>query len=67
MLRGLMMDRPLLVSGVIDYAADVFPDVEMISPTEAWSAWPALHERPAGAPTAAVSGSRPGAPGRSSC
>ena len=33
MLRGLMMDRPLLVSSVIDYAADVFPDVEMVSQT----------------------------------
>ena len=27
MLRGMMMDRPLLVSSVIDYAADVYPDV----------------------------------------
>src|SRR5262249_29894918 len=33
MLRGLMMDRPLLVSSVIDYAADVFPDVEVVSQT----------------------------------
>ena len=27
MLRGMMMDRPLLVSSVIDYAAEIFPDV----------------------------------------
>jgi 3-(methylthio)propionyl---CoA ligase len=33
MLRGLMMDRPLLVSGVIDYAAEVFPNVEIVSQT----------------------------------
>jgi acyl-CoA synthetase (AMP-forming)/AMP-acid ligase II len=33
MLRGLMMDRPLLVSSVIDYAAEVFPDVEVVSQT----------------------------------
>ncbi len=33
MLRGLMMDRPLLVSSVIDYAADVYPDVEIVSNT----------------------------------
>ena len=33
MLRGLMMDRPLLVSSVIDYAAEVFPDVEIVSQT----------------------------------
>jgi 3-(methylthio)propionyl---CoA ligase len=32
-LRGLMMDRPLLVSSVIDYAADVFPNVEVVSQT----------------------------------
>ena len=31
MLRGMMMDRPLLVSSVIDYAADVYPDVEIVS------------------------------------
>ncbi len=33
MLRGLMMDRPLLVSNVIDYAAEVFPNVEIVSQT----------------------------------
>jgi 3-(methylthio)propionyl---CoA ligase len=33
MLRGLMMDRPLLVSSVIDYAAEVFPNVEIVSQT----------------------------------
>jgi 3-(methylthio)propionyl---CoA ligase len=33
MLRGMMMDRPLLVSTVIDYAAEIFPDVEVVSQT----------------------------------
>jgi fatty-acyl-CoA synthase len=33
MLRGLMMDRPLLVSSAIDYAAEVYPDVEIVSQT----------------------------------
>ena len=33
MLRGMMMDRPLLVSSVIDYAAEIFPDVEVVSQT----------------------------------
>ncbi len=33
MLRGLMMDRPLLVSSVIDYAAEIYPDVEIVSQT----------------------------------
>jgi fatty-acyl-CoA synthase len=33
MLRGMMMDRPLLVSSVIDYAADIYPDVEIVSNT----------------------------------
>jgi acyl-CoA synthetase (AMP-forming)/AMP-acid ligase II len=33
MLHGLMMDRPLLVSSVIDYAAEVFPNVEIVSQT----------------------------------
>src|SRR5262249_15668434 len=33
MLRGIMMDRPLLVSSVIDYAAEIFPDVEVVSQT----------------------------------
>lgn len=33
MLRGMMMDQPMLVSGVIDYAAEVFPQVEVVSNT----------------------------------
>jgi len=33
MLRGLMMDRPLLVSSVIDYAAEIYPEVEIVSQT----------------------------------
>ena len=33
MLHGLMMDRPLLVSSVIDYGAEVYPDVEIVSQT----------------------------------
>jgi fatty-acyl-CoA synthase len=33
MLRGLMMDRPLLVSAAIDYAAEIYPDVEIVSQT----------------------------------
>jgi acyl-CoA synthetase (AMP-forming)/AMP-acid ligase II len=33
MLRGMMMDRPLLVSSVIDYAAEIYPDVEVVSQT----------------------------------
>jgi acyl-CoA synthetase (AMP-forming)/AMP-acid ligase II len=33
MLRGMMMDRPLLISSIIDYAADIFPDVEVASQT----------------------------------
>lgn len=33
MLRGLMMDRPLLVSSAIDYAAEVYPEVEIVSQT----------------------------------
>ena len=33
MLRGMMMDRPLLVSSVIDYAAEVYPDVRIVSQT----------------------------------
>ncbi|MGH6814496.1 MAG: long-chain fatty acid--CoA ligase [Hyphomicrobiaceae bacterium] len=31
MLRGLMMDRPLLVSGAIEYAAELYPDVQLVS------------------------------------
>ena len=33
MLRGLMMDRPLLVSSVIDYGAEIYPEVEIVSQT----------------------------------
>src|SRR5437667_10450304 len=33
MLRGMMMDRPLLVSSVIDFAADIYPDVQVVSQT----------------------------------
>ncbi|HEX5959603.1 MAG TPA: long-chain-fatty-acid--CoA ligase [Hyphomicrobiaceae bacterium] len=33
MLHGLMMDRPLLVSSAIDYAAEVYPNVEIVSQT----------------------------------
>ncbi len=33
MLAGLMMDRPLLLSGVIEHAAEVFADVEIVSQT----------------------------------
>lgn len=31
MLKGMMMDRPLLVSGIIDYAADVYASTEIVS------------------------------------
>jgi acyl-CoA synthetase (AMP-forming)/AMP-acid ligase II len=30
-MRGLMMDRPLLVSSILDYAADRYGEVEMVS------------------------------------
>src|SRR5262249_10131160 len=33
MLQGMMMDRPLLVSSIIDYAAEVYPDVQVVSQT----------------------------------
>src|SRR5215468_5526077 len=33
MLRGMMMDRPLLVSSVIDFAAEVYPNVPIVSQT----------------------------------
>src|SRR5215469_6225493 len=33
MLRGMMMDRPLLVSSVIDFAAETYPNVEIVSQT----------------------------------
>jgi fatty-acyl-CoA synthase len=33
MLQGMMMDRPLLVSSMIDYASDVHPQVEVVSAT----------------------------------
>ena len=32
-MRGLMMDRPLLVSSILDYAADRYGEVEMVSCT----------------------------------
>ena len=31
MLNGLMMERPLLISDIIRYAADVHPDGEVVS------------------------------------
>jgi len=31
MLRGLIMNRPLLISSVIDFAAEVYRDVEVVS------------------------------------
>jgi fatty-acyl-CoA synthase len=33
MLAGMMMDRPLLLSGVIEHGAEVFPEVEIVSQT----------------------------------
>jgi len=33
MLEGMMMDRPLLVSSIIDYAAEVHPNTEIVSAT----------------------------------
>jgi acyl-CoA synthetase (AMP-forming)/AMP-acid ligase II len=33
MMRGLMMDRPLLVSSILDHAADRYGDAEMVSRT----------------------------------
>ena len=33
MLRGLMMDRPLLISSIIDYAAEIHPKAEIVSVT----------------------------------
>ena len=33
MLPGQMMDRPLLVSAIIDYAAETSPDIEIVSAT----------------------------------
>jgi fatty-acyl-CoA synthase len=33
MLHGMMMDRPLLVSSVIDFAAEIYPDVQVVSQT----------------------------------
>ncbi len=32
-MRGLMMDRPLMISHIIDYAAETFPDQEIVSRT----------------------------------
>ena len=34
MLEGMMMNRPLLVSNIIDYAADVHPATDIVSVTE---------------------------------
>jgi acyl-CoA synthetase (AMP-forming)/AMP-acid ligase II len=31
MLKGMMMDRPLLISSIIDYAAEIHPKVEIVS------------------------------------
>ncbi len=31
MLEGMMMDRPLSIPAIIDYAADTYPDVEVVS------------------------------------
>lgn len=33
MLQGMMMDRPLSIPSIIDYAADSYPDVEVVSAT----------------------------------
>ncbi|MFN3645448.1 MAG: long-chain-fatty-acid--CoA ligase [Gemmobacter sp.] len=33
MLKGMMMDRPLSIPAVIDYAADVYPDQRIVSAT----------------------------------
>ena len=32
-MLGLMQDRPLLISQIIDYAAAYYPDVEIVSRT----------------------------------
>ena len=32
-MRGLMMDRPLLVSSILDHAAERYGEVEMVSCT----------------------------------
>jgi fatty-acyl-CoA synthase len=34
MLPGMMMDRPLLISGILDYAAEVHGSVEVVSRTD---------------------------------
>ena len=39
MLRGMMMDRPLLVSSVIDYAAEVYPDCIFAAPAWRRAPW----------------------------
>ncbi|MEO1191225.1 MAG: long-chain-fatty-acid--CoA ligase [Pseudomonadota bacterium] len=33
MLQGLMMDRPLSIPSIIDYAAELYPEVEIVSAT----------------------------------
>ncbi|MDB5490121.1 MAG: Fatty-acyl-CoA synthase, partial [Reyranella sp.] len=30
-MQGLMQDRPLLISQIIDYAAAAYPDVEIVT------------------------------------
>ena len=32
-LSGMMMSRPLMISEIIDYAADTYPDIEIVSAT----------------------------------
>ena len=32
-MLGLMQDRPLLISQIIDYAAAAYPDVEIVTRT----------------------------------
>ena len=33
MLQGIMQDRPLLLSGIIEHAARCFPDTEVVART----------------------------------
>ncbi len=33
MLQGMMMDRPLSIPSIIDYASELYPDVEVVSST----------------------------------
>ena len=32
-LPGMMMNRPLLISGIIEFAAETYPDIEVVSAT----------------------------------